>query len=76
MEIALSELKAKEKGEIVTLKAKGEIRRRLLDMGLVKGVQITVVRKAPLGDPIEINLKGFNLSLRKEEAQSIVVNKL
>ena len=43
-------------------------RQKLLQMGLVKGVEITLVRRAPLGDPIEIKLMGFNLSLRKAEA--------
>ncbi|MEN8152745.1 MAG: ferrous iron transport protein B [Acidobacteriota bacterium] len=70
----LSEMNIGDKGEIYSIKAKGEIRRRILDMGLVKGVRFKVVRVAPLGDPIEIKLKGFLLSLRKEEARQILVN--
>lgn len=53
--------------------AKGDIRFRLVDMGLLKGVEIKVIRVAPLGDPIEIKLSGFNLSLRLEEAKCIDV---
>ncbi len=69
----LAEMKVGDKGEILSVKAKGEIRRRILDMGLVLGVKFKVVRVAPLGDPIEIRLKGFHLSLRKEEAAFIEV---
>lgn len=66
-------MKIGEKGEIITVAAKGEIRRRLLDMGLVEGVRFKVLRVAPLGDPIIIGLRGFQLSLRKEEAATILV---
>lgn len=70
----LSEMNIGDKGEIYAVKAKGEIRRRILDMGLVKGVRFKVIRVAPLGDPIEIQLRGFLLSLRKEEARQILIN--
>jgi len=76
MEITLDELANGSKAEIVTIKAIGEIRRRLLDMGVVKGTRFKVLRVAPLGDPIEIHIKGFNLSLRKEEAKTIYVKKI
>ena len=69
----LSEMKVGDKGEILSVQAKGEIRRRILDMGLISGVKFKVVRVAPLGDPIEIRLRGFHLSLRKEEAATISV---
>lgn len=49
------------------------IKRRLLDMGLIPGVTIEVIGKAPLGDPIEIFLRGYKLTLRKEEAANIFV---
>jgi len=71
--VLLSEMKVGEKGLILSVQAKGEIRRRILDMGLVSGVNFRVVRMAPLGDPIEIRLRGFHLSLRKEEAATISV---
>lgn len=76
MEISIADLGINQKAEIVSITAEGEIRRRLLDMGLVKGVRFKVLRKAPLGDPIEIFFKGFNLSLRVKEAKTILVNKL
>ncbi len=69
----LSELKRGDKGKIVRIGGGGTIRRRLLDMGLVSGSDIVMERVAPLGDPIEIKVKGYNLSLRKEEAASIQV---
>ena len=67
MEIPLSELKPGEKGVISKVVGDREVRRRLLDMGLTRGTEITVVRRAPLGDPVEFLLKGYNLSLRKRE---------
>lgn len=69
----LSELKRGEKGRIVKIGGGGSLRRRLLDMGLVPGSEVKMERVAPLGDPIEIKVKGYNLSLRKEEAESIQV---
>jgi len=69
----LNELKRGEKGRIVKIGCGGSIRRRLLDMGLVSGSEVKMERVAPLGDPIEIKVKGYNLSLRKEEAASIQV---
>jgi len=76
MDITLDTLCSGTKAEILRVGASGEIRRRLLDMGVVKGTHIKVVRVAPLGDPIEIHIKGFNLSLRKEEAKTILVKVL
>ena len=69
----LNELKPKEKGKIVKVSGGGGIHRRLLDMGLVSGSEIEVERVAPLGDPVEIRVKGYHLSLRKEEAINIQV---
>lgn len=73
--VTLDSLDPDQSGIIESVKATGEIRRRLLDMGLIKGVLFTVVRVAPLGDPIVILLKGFQLSLRKEEARQIGVTR-
>lgn len=69
----LNELERGEKGKIVKIGGSGGIHRRLLDMGLVSGSEVEMERVAPLGDPIEIKVKGYNLSLRKEEAASIQV---
>jgi ferrous iron transport protein A len=54
----------------------GNLKRKLLDMGVLPGVVFKVVKLAPLGDPIEIKIKGYNLSLRKEEASQILVEAL
>jgi len=69
----LSELKPKETGKIVKVSGKGKVHRRILDMGVVSGTLVEVQRIAPLGDPIEIRVKGYNLTLRKEEAKNILV---
>jgi ferrous iron transport protein A len=69
----LSELAPPEKGRIVRVGGKGEIRRRLLDMGVVAGAVVEVERVAPLGDPVQIKVKGYDLALRKEEAENIQV---
>ena len=73
MEKRLSDLKPGEKGVISRVTGERATRRRLLDMGLTRGTEIEVVRKAPLGDPIEFLLKGYNLSLRKSECENIYV---
>jgi Fe2+ transport system protein FeoA len=73
MEKKLSELKPGEKGIIKRVNGSGAVKKRLLDMGLVKGTEVTMIRKAPLGDPIEFLLKGYNLSLRKVESDNVYV---
>lgn len=69
----LGELKPGEKGRIVRISGEGGIHRRLLDMGLVAGSEVEVERVAPLGDPIEVRIKGSHLALRREEAANIQV---
>jgi len=69
----LNDLKIGQTGVVVSIKGKGSIKQRMMDMGLVSGSKVKVIRVAPLGDPIEISLKGYNLSLRKSEAKDIVV---
>jgi Fe2+ transport system protein FeoA len=54
----------------------GKIKRRLMDMGIIPGTEMEVQKTAPLGDPLEIKFKGYNLSLRREEADMIVVEVL
>jgi len=71
--IQLSELNVGESGIIVKLNIKGVARQRFLAMGLVKGETILVKRVAPLGDPIDFLIKGYDLSLRKAEADEILV---
>jgi Fe2+ transport system protein FeoA len=74
MEKRLSELRPGEKGIITRVNGSGAVKKRLLDMGLVKGTEVTMIRKAPLGDPIEFLLKGYNLSLRKVESDNVYVS--
>ena len=69
----LSELRPKEKGRIIRVGGGGGIHRRLLDMGLVSGSEVEAERVAPLGDPLEVRIKGYHLTLRKEEAANIQV---
>lgn len=72
MEIkTLSEMKSGESGVVKKLNGSGNIKFRLIDMGVVPGTKVQVVKYAPLGDPIEIKLKGFSLSLRMHEAAMI-----
>jgi Fe2+ transport system protein FeoA len=72
-EKSLQELKPGEVARVVRVSGSGSIQRRILDMGIVKGTEIEVERVAPLGDPIEVKIKGYHLSLRKEEAANIFV---
>lgn len=73
---ALSELDKGARGRVVRIAATGELRRRLLDMGVVPGTEVVVAGVAPLGDPIEVKVKGYHLSLRKKEAAAIFVEQL
>jgi Fe2+ transport system protein FeoA len=70
---SLKELEPMEKGRIIKVGGQGEIRRRLLDMGVVNGATVEVLRRAPLGDPVQIKIKGYDLALRKEEAGNIQI---
>ena len=69
----MSELKPGDIGEVVSIDAQGEIAQRIMDMGLIRGTPFKVLRKAPLGDPLEIKLRGFLLALRIKEAKYISV---
>ena len=68
MDKLLSEFAIGESGTVMKVKGDGAIRRRLFDMGITPGAQIYFRKKAPLGDPIEITLRGYELTLRKAEA--------
>ena len=73
MQKKLSELEPGEKGTIVKVQGSRALRRRLLDMGVIRGTEIEMVRKSPLGDPLEFLVKGYNLSLRKTECENVYV---
>lgn len=69
----LKDLAPGDTARIKSVSGSGIIRRRIVEMGLVPGVELTMERYAPLGDPVEIKSQGFHLSLRKEEADTIIL---
>ncbi len=69
----LSEFVVGESGKIDSVTGEGRIRRRLFDMGVTPGAELTMRKKAPLGDPIEITVRGYELTLRKAEAEFVEV---
>ena len=71
--LTLRDVKIGETATVVKLHGEGAIKRRIMDMGITKGVVIKVVKFAPLGDPLEINVRGYELSLRKADADLIEV---
>jgi ferrous iron transport protein A len=72
-EITLDQLARGQRAIVVRIGGERNLRRRLLDMGLVTGETVTLRAVAPLGDPLELTLKGYQLSLRKAEARVVVV---
>ena len=70
----LSELREKQTARVVRVGGNGTIRRRILEMGILKGTEIYVEKYAPLKDPIELIVKGYHVSLRVEEAAQITVD--
>ena len=74
MELKLNDLEPGQKGVVVSIKGSGTTRRRIMDMGIVRGSEIKVIRKAPLGDPVEFEIRDYNLTLRKKEAELIYVS--
>lgn len=58
---------------VVRLHGEGAVRRRIMDMGITKGVEVFVRKVAPLGDPIEVNVRGYELSIRKADAEMVEV---
>ncbi len=72
----LSEFTIGERGVVKTVGGEGAIRRRLFDMGVTPGAEITLRKKAPLGDPIEVKLRGYELTLRKTEAELVTMERI
>ena len=70
---ALRDVPVGDTVRVAKLTGEGAIKRRIMDMGLTKGTEVTVRKVAPLGDPIEVTVRGFELSLRKDEAQNVLV---
>ena len=73
MEKLLSDFVIGEQGVIKSVAGDGRIRRRLFDMGVTPGAEVYLRKKAPLGDPIEVTVRGYELSLRKADAEMIEV---
>ena len=69
----LKDVKVGEKATVRRLHGEGPTKRRIMDMGITKGVEIKVVKVAPLGDPIEVTVRGYQLSIRKDDAAMIEV---
>ncbi|MBQ9862577.1 MAG: ferrous iron transport protein A [Lachnospiraceae bacterium] len=69
----LREVKIGETVKVSKINGEGPIKRRIMDMGVTKGIEIYVRKVAPLGDPVEVTIRGYELSLRKEDAEMIVV---
>ncbi len=69
----LKEIKVGHKAKVVKIHGEGAIKRRIMDMGITKGVEIYVRKVAPLGDPMELNVRSYELSLRKADAEMIEV---
>lgn len=71
--MTLKDIKCGNSARVIQLASMGVVKRRIMDMGITKGVIIKVRKVAPLGDPIEITVRNYELSLRKEEAEKILV---
>lgn len=71
--MTLREVAIGQSVKVVKLEGEGAVKRRIMDMGITKGTQIAVRKVAPLGDPIEITVRGYELSVRKADAENIIV---
>ena len=69
----LRDVKVGETCSVVKLHGEGAVKRRIMDMGITKGVEVYIRKVAPLGDPVEITVRGYELSIRKADAQMIEV---
>lgn len=69
----LRQAKIGESAKVVKLHGEGAVKRRIMDMGITKGVEVTIRKVAPLGDPMELNVRGYELSVRKADAEMIEV---
>lgn len=69
----LKDIKVGERATVVRLHGAGAIKRRIMDMGVTKGTEIFIRKVAPLGDPVEVTVRGYELSIRKVDAETIEV---
>jgi DtxR family Mn-dependent transcriptional regulator len=75
-ELMLDKIKVGSKAEVVKIESRGRLKRKLMDMGLNRGARVEVKGKAPMGDPIEVKVRGYSLSLRRDEAAEILVKEV
>ncbi|HKR01550.1 MAG TPA: ferrous iron transport protein A [Pyrinomonadaceae bacterium] len=73
-ELSLANLPVGMRARVISVKGNGTIARRLMEMGVVPGAPVRVIKAAPLGDPIEVRVRGYHLALRRTEAQTIIVS--
>ena len=73
MQKLLSEFAVGDIGKVISVSGEGKIKRRLFDMGVTPGAEILLRKKAPLGDPIEVTIRGYELTLRKTEAELVTM---
>ena len=71
--MTLRDVKIGETAKVIKLNGEGPVKRRIMDMGLTKGVEVYVRKVAPLGDPIEVTVRGYELSIRKADAEMVLV---
>ncbi len=69
----LRDIKVGQSAQVVRLHGEGAIKRRIMDMGITRGVEVAIRKVAPLGDPIEVTVRGYELSIRKTDAEMIEV---
>jgi ferrous iron transport protein A len=74
--MTLKDARVKDTVKVLKVEGTGPIRRRIMDLGITKGVEIYVRKVAPLGDPFELTVRGYELSVRKEDAKMILVEKI
>jgi ferrous iron transport protein A len=72
--VTLDTLSPGQHGRVAQITGDASVRRRLLEMGLTPGAQVKVVRFAPLGDPMDVEVRGYHLSLRKQEARQVILS--
>lgn len=72
----LKDIKIGGAAKVVKLHGEGPVRRRIMDMGITRGITISIRKVAPLGDPIEVTVRGYELSLRKADAETIEVEQI
>ena len=73
--MTLKNAKVGDTVKVVKVEGEGPVRRRIMDLGITKGVEIYIRKVAPLGDPFELTVRGYELSVRKEDAKMIIVEK-